>query len=84
MENGFKQINNFILYKEIGKGAVGKVYLAKDKETNKVIAVKVIPQKYFKNEKTLKSFQKTIKLIAIIHSKLLNILIFYHIIYYYN
>ena len=41
MENGFKQINNLILYKEIGKGAVGKVYLAKDKETNKVIAVKM-------------------------------------------
>ena len=69
MENGFKQINNFILYKEIGKGAVGKVYLAKDKETNKVIAVKVIPQKYFKNEKTLKSFQKTIKLIHKLNHK---------------
>ena len=69
MENGFKQINNFILYKEIGKGAVGKVYLAKDKETNKVIAVKVIPQKYFKNEKSLKSFQKTIKLIHKLNHK---------------
>ena len=69
MENGFKQINNFILYKEIGKGAVGKVYLAKDKETNKVIAVKVIPQKYFKNEKSLKSLQKTIKLIHKLNHK---------------
>ena len=69
MENGFKQINNLILYKEIGKGAVGKVYLAKDKETNKVIAVKVIPQKNFKNEKSIKSFQKTIKLIHKLNHK---------------
>ena len=66
MENGFKKIRNFILYKEIGKGAVGKVYLAKDISLNKVIAIKVIPQKKLKS---LKSFQKTIKLISKLNHK---------------
>ena len=42
---GIKKINNFILFKEIGKGAFGEVFLSMDQKLDELTAIKVINRK---------------------------------------
>ena len=39
---GIKKINNFILFKELGRGAFGEVYLSMDQNLDELTAIKVI------------------------------------------
>ena len=42
---GLKKVNNFILFKELGRGAFGEVYLSTDENLDELTAVKVINRK---------------------------------------
>ena len=42
---GIKKVNNFILFKEIGKGAFGEVFLSMDQKLDELTAIKVINRK---------------------------------------
>ena len=42
---GIKKVNNFILFKEIGRGAFGEVYLSIDQNLDVLTAIKVINRK---------------------------------------
>ena len=42
---GIKKVNNFVLFKELGRGAFGEVYLAMDLNLDVLTAVKVINRK---------------------------------------
>ena len=42
---GLKKVNNFILFKELGRGAFGEVYLSTDNNLDVLTAVKVINRK---------------------------------------
>ena len=42
---GFKKVNNFILFKELGRGAFGEVFLSMDQNLDVLTAIKVISRK---------------------------------------
>ena len=56
---GLKKVNNFILFKELGRGAFGEVYLSTDNNLDVLTAVKVI------NRKKLSPMQKNKLLIQL-------------------
>ena len=56
---GLKKVNNFILFKELGRGAFGEVYLSTDENLDELTAVKVI------NRKKLSPIQKNKLLIQL-------------------
>ena len=56
---GLKKVNNFILFKELGRGAFGEVYLSTDENLDELKAVKVI------NRKKLSPIQKNKLLIQL-------------------
>ena len=56
---GLKKVNNFILFKELGRGAFGEVYLSTDNNLDELTAVKVI------NRKKLSPMQKNKLLIQL-------------------
>ena len=56
---GLKKVNNFILFKELGRGAFGEVYLSTDDNLDELTAVKVI------NRKKLSPLQKNKLLIQL-------------------
>ena len=47
---GIKKVNNFILFKEIGRGAFGEVYLSMDQNLEVLTAIKVISRKKLSQE----------------------------------
>ena len=48
---GFKKVNNFILYKVLGRGAYGEVFLSMDQNLDVLTAIKVINRKKLSKEK---------------------------------
>ena len=56
---GLKKVNNFILFKELGRGAFGEVYLSTDDNLDSLTAIKVI------NRKKLSPIQKNKLLIQL-------------------
>ena len=56
---GLKKVNNFILFKELGRGAYGEVFLSTDEHLDELTAVKVI------NRKKLTPLQKNKLLIQL-------------------
>ena len=57
--SGLKKVNNFILFKELGRGAYGEVFLSTDEHLDELTAVKVI------NRKKLTPLQKNKLLIQL-------------------
>ena len=55
---GIKQIKNYRLTKEIGRGATAKVYEAIDERTNKVVAVKTISTEKLKEKRSIENFKR--------------------------
>ena len=62
--SGFKKINNFILYKELGRGSYGEVYLSKDQRLDKLTAVKVINRKKLSETIGLQKFLNQINFLS--------------------
>ena len=62
--SGFKKINNFILYKELGRGSYGEVYLSKDQRLDKLTAVKVINRKKITETIGLQKFLNQINFLS--------------------
>lgn len=56
---GIKKVNNFILFKELGRGAFGEVFLSMDQNLDVLTAIKVI------NRKKLPQYQKNKLLIQL-------------------
>ena len=67
LENQVKQIGNYLLEKKIGKGAFGKVFRARNTETNKIYAIKRINKSKLSKHDKLPGLLKTeIKIMQII------------------
>ena len=50
--------NRYKIYDKVGGGGMATVYLARDLETNEVVAVKILREEYTEDEQYVKRFQK--------------------------
>ena len=72
---GIKQVKNYRLLREIGKGQTGTVYEAVDDSNGKKFAIKSIPSSKLENKRILENFKKELKLIhSLSHNNLLKII----------
>lgn len=60
---GIKQIKNYRLTKEIGRGATAKVYEAVDDKTNQVVAAKAIPAEKLKDKRSIENFKRELSVL---------------------
>jgi len=60
---GIKQVKNYRLLKEIGRGTTGTVYEAVDDSNGRKIAVKSIPSSKLENKRILENFKRELKLL---------------------
>jgi serine/threonine-protein kinase ULK/ATG1 len=60
---GIKQINNYVLLKEIGKGSTGTVYEANNTLNQKKVAVKSISCKKLENKRLYDNFKRELQLL---------------------
>ena len=60
---GIKQVKNYRLLKEIGKGTTGTVYEAVDDSNGKKYAIKSIPSAKLENKRILENFKRELKLL---------------------
>jgi len=58
---GIKQIKDYRLIKELGRGANGVVYEAVDEKTNKMVAIKAISNDKINNPRLMEQFKKELK-----------------------
>lgn len=58
---GIKQIKDYRLMKELGRGANGIVYEAVEEKTNKLVAIKSIPNDKLNNPRIMEQFKKELK-----------------------
>ena len=71
---GIKQIKDYRLLKEVGRGANGVVYEAVDGKTNKLVAIKSIPNDKLSNARIMEQFKKELKtLYRLSHKNLIKI-----------
>ncbi len=71
---GIKQIKDYRLIKEIGRGASGVVYEAIESKTNKFFAIKAIPFEKLNNPRVLEQFRKELKsLYGLSHKNIIKI-----------
>ena len=66
---GIKKIKNYILTKELGRGANGTVYEAVDEASNKLVAIKAIAQDKINNPRVNEQFKKELKTLYRISNK---------------
>ena len=59
-----KNLGNFILEAEIGKGGMGEVYQAKDQKLGRDVAIKVLPEEFARDADRVARFQREAKLLA--------------------
>ena len=72
---GIKQVKNYRLLREIGKGLTGTVYEAVDDSNGKKFAIKSIPSSKLENKRILENFKKELKLIhSLNHNNILKII----------
>jgi Tol biopolymer transport system component/predicted Ser/Thr protein kinase len=53
-----QNLSHYVIDSLIGKGGMGEVYLAKDKQLNRRVALKLLPVEYTRNEDRLRRFQQ--------------------------
>lgn len=71
---GIKQVKNYRLLKEIGRGSTGTVYEAVDDSNNRKIAVKSIPSSKLENKRILENFKRELKLLhSLNHTNIIKI-----------
>lgn len=58
---GIKQIKDYRLLKELGRGANGIVYEAVEDKSNKFVAIKAIPNEKLNNQRLMEQFKKELK-----------------------
>lgn len=58
------EINQYLIKRELGRGAMGIVYLAQDKRLSRSVAVKLLPEKMRDNPEALQNLQQEAKLLA--------------------
>jgi serine/threonine protein kinase len=72
---GIKQVKNYRLLKEIGRGQIGIVYEAVDDTNGKKYAIKSIPSSKLDNKRVLEIFKKELKMIhSLNHNNILKII----------
>src|SRR5690606_20704302 len=60
---------DFILVEELGRGAMGCVYLAMDESLNRLVALKVISKEYGEDPKMLESVQREAQAMATLNHR---------------
>lgn len=60
---GIKQVRNYRLLKEIGRGTTGIVYEAVDDSTGKKYAIKAIPSSKLENRRIMDNFKRELKVL---------------------
>lgn len=63
------RLGNFILIDELGRGAMGCVYLAQDESLGRMVALKVMRKEYGDDPKMLESLQKEAKAMATLNHR---------------
>lgn len=63
------RLGNFVLIEELGRGAMGCVYLAMDETLNRLVALKVIRKEYGEDPKMLESVQKEAQAMATLNHR---------------
>ena len=63
------RLGNFVLVEELGRGAMGCVYLAMDESLNRLVALKVIRKEYGKDPKMLESVQREAQAMATLNHR---------------
>ena len=69
---GIKKVNNFILFKELGRGAFGEVYLSMDENLDELTAIKVINRKKLSQQQKNKLLIQVDVLSKLNHKKISN------------
>lgn len=65
---GPKKVKHYLVLKELGRGGMGVVYKVWDESTYRVLALKMILQKYLKEERAKKLFQREMNITsALVH-----------------
>jgi eukaryotic-like serine/threonine-protein kinase len=59
-----KNLGNFQITSQIGKGGMGEVYQAKDQKPGRDVAIKVLPEEFAKDADRVARFQREAKLLA--------------------
>jgi len=71
---GIKQIKDYRLIRELGRGANGVVYEAVDSKSNKYVAIKSIPNDKLSNARIMEQFKKELKaLYRLSHNNIIKI-----------
>lgn len=60
---GIKQIKNYRLIKEMGRGATAIVYEAVDDNNNQLVAVKAIPSQKLRDPRVMENFKRELRLL---------------------
>jgi len=63
------RLGNFILIDELGRGAMGCVYLAQDESLGRLVALKVMRKEFGEDPKMLESLQKEAKAMATLNHR---------------
>lgn len=63
------RLGNFILIEELGRGAMGCVYLAQDETLNRLVALKVMRREYGDDPKMLATLQKEAQAMATLNHR---------------
>jgi serine/threonine protein kinase len=72
---GIKQIKDYRLLKELGRGANGIVYEAVEDKSNKFVAIKAIPNDKLNNPRLMEQFKKELKtLYRLSHKNIIKII----------
>ena len=66
---GIKKVNNFILFKEIGRGAFGEVYLTSKKGSTQLFATKKVSKQKIETPSIKKYFINEITILKELHHK---------------
>ncbi|KAJ3451308.1 protein kinase [Anaeramoeba flamelloides] len=61
-----KYVGNYLMGKTLGVGATGKVKLGTHKETNKKVAIKILPKKFFKKKNLKEKLEREVSILKLL------------------